>query len=325
MKDFRALYTFYREQVREELYRDKTDGIQLGFFYALMNIVKELAPLQLDLSPESVWMDYLAFLRTIDEHKKSPYSFLEWDEVEGREHLRTTLQEGGALLTWHYGFVRHNMITIGQEIRAGHLRSGLPFYLVAERGTVEQEQKLSSWNAIRQYSGANLLNAEDEMIGIRLYSHLRKGGSFSLFVDGQTGFNADNRAVELPFLSSRIQTRSGIFRILAKVRKPVCPYYMTLTEEFRTKIVFLPPVVLEENIEKSAERIYEPFLAQLRKQPALWRFWDRHHQQVIRWNEDESDISSGETESKVDWFSRPLEGFGQLGLNTANGLIYNLG
>lgn len=121
-------------------------------------------------------MDYLAFLRTVDELKQQPYRFMDWDEVEGREHLQTTLKEGGALLTWHYGFVRHNMITIGQEIRAGCMKAGLPFYLVAEQGTVEQELKLSSWNALRQYSGAELLNAEDEMIGIRLYSHLRKGG-----------------------------------------------------------------------------------------------------------------------------------------------------
>lgn len=61
MKDFRTLYTLHREQVREELYREKTDGIRLGFFYALMNIVKELSPLQLETSPELIWMDYLAF------------------------------------------------------------------------------------------------------------------------------------------------------------------------------------------------------------------------------------------------------------------------
>ncbi|MCW3794669.1 hypothetical protein HF638_14230 [Paenibacillus sp. SZ31] len=325
MEDFHTLYTLHKEQVREELYREKTDGIQLGFFYALMNIVKELAPLQPESSPESIWMDYLAFLRTVDEHKKSPYSFMDWDEVEGLEHLQATLQEGGALLTWHYGFVRHNMITIGQEIRAGHMKSGLPFYLVAEQGTVEQEQKLSSWNTLRQFAGADLLNAEDEMIGIRLYSHLRKGGSFNLFVDGQTGFNADNRAVELPFLSSRIRTRSGIFRILAKTRKPVCPYFMTLTEDFRSKIVFLPPFILEGDIQESAGRVYEPFRNQLLKQPALWRFWDRHHQQVIHWKEDETNLHSAEAESQVDWFSKPLEGFGQLGLNTASGMIYNLG
>jgi len=325
MKDFRSLYTFHREQVQDQLYKERTAGIHLGYFYALMNIVKELAPLQPAMSPESIWMDYLAFLRTIDEHKKSPFSFMEWDEVEGREHLRTTLKEGGALLTWHYGFVRHNMITIGQEIRAGHMKAKLPFYLVAERGTVEQEQKLQAWNSIRQYAGAELLNAEDEMIGIRLYSHLRKGGSFNLFVDGQTGFNADNHAVELPFLSSRIRTRSGIFRILAKTRKPVCPYFMTLTEDFRSKIVFLPPFTLEEDIQISAGRVYEPFRAQLWKQPALWRFWDRHHQQVIHWKEDEIPMRSDEAESRLDWFSRPLDGFGQLGLNTESGLIYNLG
>lgn len=70
MKDLRSLYTFHREQVRDQLDKEKTDGIQLGYFYALMNIVKELAPLQPPTSPEAIWMDYLAFLRTIDEHKK---------------------------------------------------------------------------------------------------------------------------------------------------------------------------------------------------------------------------------------------------------------
>ncbi|WP_427182243.1 hypothetical protein [Paenibacillus sp. TC-CSREp1] len=324
MQDFRTLYMTHQEQVREEMQREQKSGIKLGFFYALMNIVKELSPLQQKASLESIWMDYLAFLRTVDELKQQPYRFMDWDEVEGREHLQTTLKEGGALLTWHYGFVRHNMITIGQEIRAGCMKAGLPFYLVAEQGTVEQELKLSSWNALRQYSGAELLNAEDEMIGIRLYSHLRKGGSFNLFVDGQTGYNSDNRALELPFLSSRIQTRSGIFRILAKARKPVCPYFMMLTDDFRTKIVFLPPFILEEDIQKSAEFVYEPFRKQLLAKPEQWRFWDRHHQQVIHWQDNDSEIPTNETEGHVDWFSRPLEGFGQLGLNTGNGMVYNL-
>ncbi|MEK4109142.1 lauroyl/myristoyl acyltransferase [Paenibacillus sp. DS2363] len=323
MMNFRSLYDMHREQVRDELHKERQDGIHLGSFYALMNIIKEMAPLKPKQSAESIWMDYLAFLRTINEHKKSPYSFMEWDEVEGREHLQATLREGGALLTWHYGFVRHNMITIGQEIRAGHMSAKLPFYLIAEQETVEQEKKLSGWEAIRKYAGAELLNAEDEMIGIRLYSHLRKGGSFSLFVDGQTGFNTDNHAVELPFLSSKIRTRSGIFRILAKTQKPVCVYFMTLTEDFRSKIVFLPPVVLDQDIQASADRIYEPFREQLLSQPALWRFWDRHHQQVIHWRDDETSITD-EAVSRVDWISKPLDGFGQLGLNTDSGAIYNI-
>lgn len=323
MMDFKSLYTLHHEQVEDELHKEREGGIHLGSFYALMNIVKEFKPLQPKVAAESIWIDYLAFLRTIDEHKKSPYSFLEWDEVEGREHLRATLQEGGALLTWHYGFVRHNMITIGQEIRAGHMSAKLPFYLIAERETVEQEKKLSGWDAIRKYAGAELLNAEDEMIGIRLYSHLRKGGSFSLFVDGQTGYNTDNHAANIPFLSSRIRTRSGIFRILAKTKKPVCPYFMTLTEDFRSKIVFLPPVILDEDVPFAADRIYEPFRKQLLAQPALWRFWDRHHQQVVQWGDEEKPDTT-DTASQVDWISRPLEGFGQLGLNTASGTVYSL-
>lgn len=70
MEDFHTLYTLHKEQVREELYREKTNGIQLGFFYALMNIVKELAPLQPESSPESIWMDYLAFCGRLTNTKK---------------------------------------------------------------------------------------------------------------------------------------------------------------------------------------------------------------------------------------------------------------
>ena len=178
MMDFKSLYTLHHEQVEDELHKERR-GIHLGSFYALMNIVKNSSRYNqrwlLNRSGLIILPSCVPLTNT-----KSPYSFLEWDEVEGREHLRATLQEGGALLTWHYGFVRHNMITIGQEIRAGHMSAKLPFYLIAERETVEQEKKLSGWDAIRKYAGAELLNAEDEMIGIRLYSHLRKGGSFSL-------------------------------------------------------------------------------------------------------------------------------------------------
>ena len=47
---------------------------------------------------------------------------------------------------------------------------------------------------------------------------------------------------------------------------------MTLTEDFRSKIVFLPPVILDEDVPFAADRIYEPFRKQLLAQPALWRF-----------------------------------------------------
>ncbi|WFR63270.1 hypothetical protein P9222_02360 [Paenibacillus amylolyticus] len=60
MEDFHSLYTLHREQVREELYQEKTDGIKLGFFYALMNIVKELSPLQPESSrSRSGWIIWL--------------------------------------------------------------------------------------------------------------------------------------------------------------------------------------------------------------------------------------------------------------------------
>lgn len=323
--NLRESFELHRNAVQLELEQQREAGIKLGYFYALMNIAKEMNPLGGPRTAEEIWIDYLSFLRTVEEHKKSPYSFLEWDEVHGREHLQHTLQEGGAFLTFHYGFVRHNMVTIGQEIRKGYYREGLPFYLVAERDTVMQEKQLDKWESIRKYSRAEMLNSQDELIGIKLYSHLKKGGCFSLFVDGQTGYNTDNYQLQLPFLTSNIRTRSGIFRILSKAKKPVCLYFMTMTADYKSRIVFLPPFQPSEDVQHIAEQIYGPFRAQLLQQPEQWRFWDRHHEQVLAWKSEETTAPSSPIgPPRLDWISRPVEGFGQLGMNLHQAEVYNL-
>ncbi|WP_160036774.1 LpxL/LpxP family acyltransferase [Paenibacillus sp. An7] len=322
--DFRKNFELHRYEVSNDIERQRNSGgLKLGYFYALMNIAKELNSLVGPKKAEETWINYLAFLRTVDDHKKTPYSFLEWDEVSGREHLQSTLQEGGAFLTFHYGFVRHNMVTIGQEIRKGYYRGGLPFYLVAEKNTVSQEKQLDKWESIRKYSRAELLNSQDELIGLKLYSHLKKGGCFSLFVDGQTGFNTDNYSLELPFLTSKIKTRSGIFRILARAKKPVCLYFMTMTEDYKSKIVFLPPFEASNDIQHMAEQVYTPFRNQLMLQPEQWRFWDRHHAQVLSW-ENEGIYNPHGEKTQLDWISKPIGGFGQLGMNLQQSLVYSL-
>lgn len=97
---FQSLFEKHRNRVEKELKAKKRSGIPLNRFYALMNIAKEIRPLNMTRTAEDIWYNYAAFIDMADEIRENPQLFDYWDEVVGEEYVHQTLMEGGAFLTW---------------------------------------------------------------------------------------------------------------------------------------------------------------------------------------------------------------------------------
>ncbi|MCS1352500.1 hypothetical protein [Mechercharimyces sp. CAU 1602] len=317
------LFEAEQEKVHAEIARQlrENGGITLGYFFALMNITKELLPLQQRFCPEKVWVDYLAFAQMLDRIREQPALFGGWDEVVGAEHRQQILQEGGAFLTWHTGFVRHHLeaIAIGRAMLA---EWELPFYQVVDREQFNHEQKWEMWERLRDIRNIQLINAEDQLIGLKLFQHLRRGGAFCLKLDGQKGVNADQHTLRTKWLTSIIETRSGVFRILARAQKKVSLVVMSMTEDFHSRIVFHPPQQLAGQIEKACDDSFAVVREELLRYPWQWRFWDRHHEQVVAWQ----DVSVGNENmdtKRIKWVTQQVGKEG-LGLDVETGQVYQL-
>ncbi|MBD1372856.1 hypothetical protein IC620_10860 [Hazenella sp. IB182357] len=316
---YQALYEACRAEVYETIPPQKESGIYLGYFYALMNITQELLPINPDKSIEDIWLDHLAFLKVVDRLREQPELYTGWDEIEGHEYVDEILTDGGVFLTWHYGFVRHIMEVIVEALHTKKNRS--PFYQVVDGTAFKQEKSFSYWDQIRQRAGVQLINSEQQMIGLQLYKILKNKGAFSLYLDGFSGYNTDNTPISLPFLSSEMQTRSGIFRILQQTGAKACPVVMSLTPEGNARIKFHKPIQMTDNLSSSCERVYAVFREAVRKQPEQWRLWDRHHMRIVKWH---ASLSETPSQTQIDWFSKYVAGEMQLGINLKTGTLYEL-
>jgi len=282
----RALFEQFEEEVRAQM-REEAAGAPRDAEHesAWRNMVRELGPL--GFTPEQIeehWCKYRAHRKIQQEVIDRPEVFPGFAEVKGQEHMRRILDEGGAFLSWHFGLMRYNLEPILAELyRRQELGMNRPFVQVGSQAAVERESGLDEWVAMRQRCGIELLSSQDRMTGLKLFNHLKLGGAFTLFLDGQTGFNDDNRMIHTPFLSSTIKVRSGIFRILHRSKKPVCIVTTRYNEEYQPTITFHEPIQVFDP-QAACVEVHRYFQSELIEHPEWWFAWYQHHPTVIAWH-----------------------------------------
>lgn len=235
--------------------------------------------------------------------------------------------------------MRHNVEPIILALLTRTCYPQLPLYQVVDQESIVRERGLEQWKAKRDWARLQLLNSQSKMIGLTLHSHLRRGGSFCLFLDGQTGYNEDNYDLNVRWITSIIKTRSGIYRIISKSKKKICLSIMSLTDDYRSIIQFFPPISVSESIQETCSELHALFRQRLQERPEWWRLWSKHHHQVIKWGDEMGEHREGRTHRETDlsqpnyvylhtdgeeWISEPVPGFGRLALNARNGKLYKL-
>jgi len=303
-----------RANKREE---ERRSGVELDIFMALSNLARELIPLNYPRPVEDVWFAYRDHIALTDMYRERPHLFTGYAHVEGLQHLTGRLDAGGVILLLHLGDYRHGPLVVTQEIRK--LAKDVPLAMLVDHDSYSSEANLPIWLGFRREYNVEFMIAENPHIGIQIMRHLRRGGWIYVYLDGNTGAGNDASPLELRFLSSRIRLRSGLFRLLARTGSAVVPMVTDRADGIRPRIAMHPavhvsPGALDQGLEDCFQHFREPLL----RQPELWRFWFRHHHQVVRWHP----IAEPEAPSAVDW--RCNEVVPPLGLSLASGRVFRI-
>ncbi|HWI64836.1 MAG TPA: hypothetical protein VNT75_23650 [Symbiobacteriaceae bacterium] len=312
--DYNELRVLEQQQAEAE----RTDGVPFPYFVGLSNLARELLPMGAGRPLEDVWIDWRVHLAVTDTYREQPELFPGFDEVIGLNHVLDRLQGGGVILTLHYGDYRHTSQVIASAVRTADPRASLA--LVVDEDSYRNEIDLPKWNRFREEMGCELFVAESEQVGLKLVRHLRAGGWLVVYLDGGKGVGVDPSPVSLRFLTSTIEVRSGLFRMLASLGKPVIPMLAERTDEQRTRLVFHEPVFINgRDLTAGVDACYDRFRQPLARFPEFWRFWFRHNQQVRAWAPSPEQNGA---EPTLSWVCRDVTP--PLAVDMATGALYRL-
>lgn len=291
-------------------------GSDFDNFIALVNLSKELQPiLQYDkLKIIQVWKKYRFNNEVQNYLRQEPFAFSGFKEKIGMENIISCFEKGGVFATFHFGYYRHVPFELTKSLNEGNKFS---LDIVVDRESYNSELELTKWNEIKQENNISYIIAEENISGLKLLRLLKQGGSFLLYLDGNTGAGEDSKPIEVRHITSLIRLRSGIFRLLQLTKKPLCLVMTDLNSdgEPRLKAENLK-YFRKENFEQSVNEIYTIFRNTLINRPELWRFWYRHHLYVNSWMEIKNSMTNSPS---IDWRSN-----NGLGLDLTTGNVYKL-
>lgn len=313
---YQMTYAAMHAMERARLAVERRKGVPFDYFIALSNLARELAPLQNSRAVEDVWLEYRVNQKISDVYRERPDLFPGFDRVVGLENLMDRLNEGGVIVTLHYAEYRHAVRAVGQSIRK--VSRTIPLRVVADTDSSRREPP--KWLRLMEENDCSLLIAENQQVGMKLFRHLREGGWFFLYLDGNTGAGTDSNPLETRFLSSRITARSGVLRLLARAGKPII---VMLAEHINGKyqLTIHPPFsVSSDSLEQGLENCYRLFRGPLTAHPELWRFWYRHHRQVKEWHTMPQHAGQP---SRLDW--KCQNSSPTLALEVATGHVFRMG
>ncbi len=291
-------------------------GSDFDNFIALVNLSKELQPLlQYDkLKIIQVWEKYRFNNEVQNYLRQEPFAFSGFKEKIGMENIISCFEKGGIFATFHFGHYRHVPLELTKSLNKGN---NFSLDIAVDRESYDSELELTKWNEIKQENNISYIIAEENISGLKLLRLLKQGGSFLLYLDGNTGAGEDSKPIEVQHITSLIRLRSGIFRLLLLTKKPLCLVMADLNSdgEPRLKAENLR-YFRKENFEQSVNEIYTIFRNTLINHPELWRFWYRHHLFVNSWIEINNSMTNSPS---IDWRSN-----NGLGLDITTGNVYKL-
>lgn len=249
-----------------------SNKLQFDYLMAFSNIIKELRYFG-NYSPVDVFNKYSDYIATCDQFKvnnnfHSGFKKAEGYSIEKLQQLYT--ETGFAIIGMHYGSYRPAQYKITDELNKVHPDKKI--LLVVDEESYNSE--CASIEVVKTFSRQNveMIIAEKTNSALKIIRHLKNGGVVILYLDGMTGYGEDKYPIQLPFISSEIKIRSGIFRLLEKVKVPVVG---VITPEIDKFLISLP--IKADNINSTASNVLSFFRPTILKDPSLWRLWYRHH------------------------------------------------
>ncbi len=294
---------------------EKEHGLGYDDFMALVNMSKELLPLH-SADPnhiESTWMKYRMNNLEQNEYRFHPEAFAGFDEIVGAEHIAECIRNKGVFGTFHYGAYRY----VGLELVRMMEETNSHLDVVVDQDSYDSDQELQAWNDIRRDADIHYIVSEEQGSGLKLVRILRSRGNILLYLDGNTGSGEDSQPLVCDHLTSSVQMRSGIYRLVSLLKKELCIVIADQPEPGYNRLIAYKPFAVDKTkLQQGADHSYALFRDSLLKRPDLWRFWYRHHQYVHQWGEDST--SEVSLTPQVDWID---EEYG-LGVDLRTGQIY---
>lgn len=319
----RAIYSVGKTMTELKLIWQRWFGLEFGPFIALSNMIQELSPVGFERPIEKVWRAYLIHNRVTEWQRRNPKFFCGFSHVEGLENLNLLNDEGGIVVSFHFGDYRYIGLRLWKEMTSLS-RTNRPVFLLVDRDSFNNELKLRRWQAIKNAHNVKSLIAESPQVGRQIIRILRKGGILLSYIDGNTGVGNPKNPLRVRFVSSHIQLRSGLFRLAAHTGKPLIPVIARRSPLRGAELVIHPPLfVMESSVQEAAQKCIDVLRNELEQYPEYWRFWYRHHLWVYRWTEDLKQVRPQPALPYIRWVCR--ETSPSLGLEVSNGRIYEIG
>ncbi|MDX8361512.1 hypothetical protein [Cytobacillus sp. IB215316] len=296
--------------VDEEKYGSHHDD-----FMALANLSKELNPTsKYDINNLlDIWKKYRKHNEKQNLNRTDPSLFSGFKEIHGLQYLKDCVEQGGVFATYHYGDYRHVPVEI---VKSLDLNENNSIDMVVDNESYHSEMSLTLWKELKEELFIKFIVSESETSGLKLLRKLRNGRSILLYLDGNSGSGDDSYPAEVNHISSRVQIRSGIFRLIQMLKKPLCVVLADHNDQGEARLTAYPLITIsKDNLQEGIDQSYEIFTKNLEKSPHLWRFWFRHHKYVNEWNRN-----SNHSEHKIHWRNRN----GTLGVDLSTGNIYKI-
>ena len=299
----------------EYINRFKMDkSVNFEYLRALSNLIKEYKPL--NYSTEDIleiWYEYIWKIYRQNIIREKPLLFKGFKSIQGEQNIMECAKQSGVFVSFHLNSYRFVPFSLANYLK----NNGMPYKLslLMDKKTNELEQKLDEY-AIKNDLFHQVLISDDIAIGYKIIKAMKDSFLF-LYLDGNTGIGNDLDPIELNHLSSTVTIRSGIFRLLSIIDKPICCIISVTDEEGNEHLVAHDLIrVNNQNYEKSASKIYRSFIEVLINGPENWQFWCRHHRQVKSWKKIHVTNNV-----KLDYFDKEK----QFGLSLQDGNFYRVG
>jgi len=302
---------------RAQWEQERQHGVAFDVFMALANLAKELVPLRYSRSIEEVWFGYRDHVAMADRCRERPELFAGYAQMDGLQHVMTRLDAGGVIALLHFGDYRYGPVAVSQEIR--RQAPDIPLAMVMDQDSYNAEASLPAWMNLWRDNKVELMIAESPQIGMQIMRHLRRGGWIFVYLDGNRGAGTDASPLEIGFLSSHVQMRSGLFRLLARTGSSLVPMVTDRKDGTRPCATLYPAIAVPADAPaQGLQACFGHFRKVLLRQPELWRFWFRHHHQVVHWQP----LPVQASPAIVDW--RCNEVTPPIGLSVSSGRVFRI-
>lgn len=214
--------TYIENHIESEMQKiqneKKTNSVPWDYFLALVNLSKELHSIYHKDKIVDIWLKNRLFIKGIDQINLEPHKF-DFNEIKGREFLKQLSYLGGIVFTFHYSYYRHTNLRIARELKKASL--SIPLALVIDNESYNNEN--SAMRSEHEKLNIEYILAEDPKSIFKIKRILNNNGVVFIYIDGNTGSGEDSKNYTTNILNSKVNVRSGSFRLLSLIGKPFFP------------------------------------------------------------------------------------------------------